>query len=194
MFALSRLVARQMGKVFVLFRHGPVHNPNDLVYGTLPGFSLEHGSDVVVRKAVSALELSLNHRPVAIVASPLLRSTQTARQLALCFGCAMHFDSRLAEVENAYQGLPRSDVLPLIRSGVSGDCESARDIADRMVSAVDDWVRRSEGVVVFVSHLLPIRLALAGFGCPAADLAPCGYHVLARAVEGRAAYRVIHSG
>jgi len=182
-----------MGRVFVLFRHGPVCNPKDLVYGTLPGFPLEKGSGVLVRKSASALESTLGRRPAGIVASPLLRSVQTAAQLAECFDCATYFDTRLAEVESVYQGSRRSEVLPLVRRGLSGDRESPEEVSARMEVAVSEWLERKDGVIVFVSHLLPIRLAVAGFGCQAADLSPCGYHVLAEAGVGTSTYRLVLS-
>jgi len=60
----------------ILFvRHGHVHNPNQIIYGRLPGFRLSDMGEQQARMAA----LALRDVPVAaIFTSPLLRAQQTA--------------------------------------------------------------------------------------------------------------------
>ncbi|MGH3824365.1 MAG: histidine phosphatase family protein, partial [Pseudonocardiaceae bacterium] len=66
-----------------LLRHGEVHNPEQILYGRLPGFQL---SDVGVRQAERVAAYLGNHDVVHVVTSPLLRAQQTAALIATAHG------------------------------------------------------------------------------------------------------------
>src|SRR3989344_5674539 len=63
-----------------LIRHGAVENPNDVVYGRMPGFPLSEVGREQIRQLAEGLR-SKGVRFEAIYSSPLQRALQTAQIL-----------------------------------------------------------------------------------------------------------------
>ena len=147
-----------------LLRHGEVHNPDQVMYGRLPGFNLSptgRGMAERIAKVISDRDI------VHLVSSPLERARQTAAPLAEALGLPVHIDDRLLEAENSFQGKPfgpgdrawaHPTAWPLLRNPFRPSWgEPYRVIAARMLAAA--WAARdaAEGrEAVCVSHQLPI--------------------------------------
>lgn len=84
-----------------LVRHGEVHNPEGILYGTLPGFSL---SDLGRAMAERVAEHLADHDVAHVVASPLERAQETAQPIAITHGLDVQTDPQLLEALNSYQG------------------------------------------------------------------------------------------
>ncbi|HUM36859.1 MAG TPA: histidine phosphatase family protein, partial [Anaerolineae bacterium] len=64
----------------LFIRHGLVHNPDNLIYGRLPGFELSELGHRQAQAAAAALRAT----PLAaLFSSPQLRARQTAAHVAL---------------------------------------------------------------------------------------------------------------
>lgn len=161
-----------MASLVHLVRHGEVENPENIIYGELPGFGLsEEGLDQAKKVA-----RHLASRPiVAVWSSPLERALSTAAEIAKPFGLSVRIDIALGEWRGMepwtglkWEELPQ-DLLQIylddpIRFEVGP--ETLQDLARRMSSAL---TRVSESVqvgeIVVVSHQDPIqaaRLTLTG--------------------------------
>lgn len=80
-------------------RHGRVHNPDQIIYGKLPGFHLSEEGIVQARKVGNyfvrdGIQLGL------IISSPLERTAETAQIVASATGAPLRFDERLTEWGN----------------------------------------------------------------------------------------------
>ncbi|MFT0762240.1 histidine phosphatase family protein [Actinomyces sp. F1_1611] len=149
-----------------LLRHGEVDNPDGVLYGRLPQFSLtplgrEMASEV-------AQYLSREERDITrVIASPLLRAQETALPTALAFHLPIEADPRLVEAGSTFQGEnvngnrwalahPRNwsrYVRPLEPSWG----EPYRLIRERMCSAISSAIDEAWGhEALLVSHQLPI--------------------------------------
>jgi broad specificity phosphatase PhoE len=144
-------------------RHGEVFNPAGVLYGRLPNFALSERG----RAMAQATADSLAGLPVQrLLASPLLRTQQSAAPIATLFGLPIETDDRVIEYDNVFEGrvtggsaLLRSPkdwrffVNPLRPSW--GEPYTA--VAARMAEAVHDAFESTEdGHAVIVSHQLPI--------------------------------------
>ena len=154
-----------------LLRHGEVHNPDGVLYGRLPGYSLsELGLQMAHRVADHLAGTAPNgdRADIAVViASPLQRAQQTAAPIAAAFGVEVRSDERLLEAENYFQGMtfgvgdgslrhPRHwpRLLNPFRPSWG---EPYREQVDRMLAAVDTARELASGhEAVVVSHQLPI--------------------------------------
>ena len=116
-----------------MIRHGHVHNPNDVIYGRLPGFRLsEKGRRQVERTADHLQDANL----AVIFASPQLRAQQTAAVIQ-----QHHPDVEIVteplidEVKSFFEGHPASEIEKRgwdLYTGVEeGDYESPSDVASR---------------------------------------------------------------
>mgnify|MGYP001108987819 FL=1 len=85
-------------KVHVM-RHGEVHNPEQILYGRLPGFYLSERGQEQARAVAEALAGS---DIVAIIASPLERAQQTAAPIAERHGLSIATDPDLIESLNIF--------------------------------------------------------------------------------------------
>jgi len=157
--------------VLIIARHGrTAHNASGRLLGRLDPPLDEVG--VVQAEAIAA-----RVGPVArIVASPLLRTRQTAEAVARVQGLEVDLDARwleldygeldgvlLGDVPAATWGLWRSDVTFAPPGG-----ESLATLGDRVRAAADDLVAhaRDEDVLV-VTHVSPIKVAMCwALGAP----------------------------
>jgi broad specificity phosphatase PhoE len=150
-----------------LLRHGEVDNPEHVLYGRLPGFSLSAAGFVMAdhaAQAVAGLDV------VAVISSPLERAIQTATPVADQFGLTIATDDRLIEAANVFEGLTfgvgdgslrrpahwRHLWNPLRPSWG----EPYSELAARMLAAVASARDAARGHhAVCVSHQLPIWTA-----------------------------------
>jgi broad specificity phosphatase PhoE len=114
-------------------------------------------------------------RVVKLLASPLLRTQESAAPVASAFGLDVHTDERLIEPYNIFEGRKLSASHILIRPHLYYHLRNPQKpswgepyeaIAARMMSAIEDaWNSVDSGDVVLVSHQLPIvmvQLTVAG--------------------------------
>ena len=158
-----------------LLRHGEVHNPDDVLYGRLPGYHLsENGRQMAetVAKAVAGRDVT------ALFCSPLERAQETAAPLAATFHLDVTIDDRLHRGREHLRGPRRRPGRRRSSAtrATTATCgtRSARPGASRtptIVSADErprsttraDAARGHEAIMV--SHQLPIwtiRLAAEG--------------------------------
>jgi broad specificity phosphatase PhoE len=118
-----------------LVRHGHVHNPDNLVYGRLPGFRLS----TVGRKqaALAAARLSSTHL-AALFCSPQLRAQETGEHLLQHHPSLSATDAPLLdEIDCYFEGQPIGAVEARgwdLYTGVGDGYETPADIAARASS------------------------------------------------------------
>jgi broad specificity phosphatase PhoE len=149
-----------------LLRHGEVHNPDNVLYGRLPGFGL---SELGERMADRAADFFASRDVVRVVASPLERARLTAEPVAKELGLDVAVDDRLIEPENDFQGraVHVRDVAtdPRLWWSLRNPFrpswgEPYARIALRMHAAVEVAREAAQGhEAVLVSHQLPIWVA-----------------------------------
>lgn len=144
-------------------RHGEVHNPDHILYGRLENFGLSDRGHAMAKRVAETLKV----RPIArVVASPLLRTRQSAEPIAAALGVPVEIDERIIESGNVFEGTKLT--LPNIAKDPGtwkhfrnpwkpSWGEPYRAIAARMMQAAEDALESvPEGEVVLVSHQLPI--------------------------------------
>ena len=158
-----------------LVRHGEAHNPEEVVYDSLPGFPLSEAGSAQAR----SVSRYLGSQPiVAVWSSPLQRALETAASIAGRSGVPVLVDEALIEwsLLSRWAGTKWED-LPSVYPGELeayldhpdrlgfGD-ETLDILANRMTSAIKRIEARFDaGDVVVVGHQDPIqaaRLALTG--------------------------------
>jgi broad specificity phosphatase PhoE len=144
----------------LLARHAEVHNPEQVLYGRLPGFPLSETGWAQAR----CLGASLASEPLAVIyTSPLLRARQTAAAIAAHHPEAMiRRTTLLQEVGSAWQGTPfvdfATDFNTFDNKREDAD-ESIDDILQRMLRFLDLARERHPGqTVVGVTHGDPITI------------------------------------
>lgn len=164
-----------MSALLHLVRHGEVTNPNDIVYGSLPGYGLSTLGVEQARK----VGRYLGPRPVvAIWSSPLERSLRTAEEIASRSGIPVRVDPGLTEWETVdhWQGHPWHGLSERFPGQLEAyldhpdQLEFATETLSELADRVAEVARRLDrehphGDVVIVSHQDPIqagRLRLRG--------------------------------
>ena len=114
-------------------RHGQVYNPQQLVYGRLPGFPLSALGERQARAAAAALR----DEPVAVAfSSPLLRAQQTAKiLLAGRPDVPLRTSERLNEVKFFFEGQPLASMASRhwdLYTGVGPEYEQPPDVVARV--------------------------------------------------------------
>lgn len=159
-----------------LVRHGEAHNPDEVVYDSLPGFPLS-GLGAAQAKSVSRY---LGSQPiVAVWSSPLQRALETAAAIAGRCGLPISVDDELIEwrLLSRWAGTPWAD-LPRAFPGELETYleqphrldfgETLEQLADRVATAIKRINESADaGDVVIVGHQDPIqaaRLVLTGRG------------------------------
>ncbi len=157
-----------------LVRHGEVDNPEGILYGRLPGYRLSARGHEMAALAAEALA----DRPIArLVASPLVRTQESAAPWAERYGLEPVLDDRVIEPWNAFEGTRMRLALRDPRNWWRlrapwrpswGEPYGA--VRDRMLAAMDEaWDAVDDGDVVVVSHQMPIwttTRAIAGRPLP----------------------------
>lgn len=155
-----------------LLRHGLVHNPDEILYGRLPGY---HLSDVGRAMADRVARHLAGADITYLAASPLERAAETAKPLAEVLRLDVVTDPRLIEPHNVFEGtafavgdgvLKRPANWGKVRDPFTPSWgEPYLSIARRMLGAVYAAVaaateRTEHGAVghqaLLVSHQLPI--------------------------------------
>jgi broad specificity phosphatase PhoE len=150
-----------------LLRHGEVHNPDQVLYGRLPGYLL---SDLGQRMAEVVAESLADRDITAVVSSPLERARQTAQPLVTALELSVDIDGRLIEASNTFEGQQfgygsANPWNPLIWWRLRNPWQPSWgepyvQIAARTLAAVADVRERARGhEAVLVSHQLPIWMA-----------------------------------
>ncbi|MFI6167272.1 histidine phosphatase family protein [Nocardia sp. NPDC051052] len=147
-----------------VLRHGEVHNPNGILYGRLPGFSLS----VTGRSQAGAVARALADHDIAVViASPLQRAQETAEPIAAQHQLIVRTDENLIEAGNTFEGLRVSVGDGALRKPrhwwklrdpfTPSWGEPYLQIAHRMLAAVNKARVEAAGrEAVLVSHQLPV--------------------------------------
>lgn len=104
-------------------RHGDVHNPNDILYGKLPGFHLsekgfnetEEGAAVLEEAIAAAATTTGISRISSVLHSPMLRTRETAEVLTATSNrsALLKEEPLLVEVYVPYNGGPKAVVAAL---------------------------------------------------------------------------------
>ena len=157
-----------------LVRHGEVHNPDHVVYASLPGYGLNETG----RLQAEAVAEYLRSAPVvAVWSSPLERAIATAEPIAAEHDLTITVDNELIEWRMAddWAGIVWEE-LPEHRPGqleaylehpldMPWAAESLTALAARMRTVLNRLATAHEGDVVVVSHQDPVqaaRLSLTG--------------------------------
>ena len=157
----------------VLVRHGrTTANASGLLLGRLDPSLDEVGVEqaAAVASALAAAATS-GERPVRLVASPLARTRQTAAAIGEALGLEVELDDRWLELDyGELDGVPLADVPAETWATwrtdpdfcpAGGECLSALGV--RVRAACDDLAEAAarDGDVVVVSHVSPIKAAVA---------------------------------
>jgi probable phosphoglycerate mutase len=151
--------------MLALVRHGETRDNRE---GRLLGRS-DPPLTALGRVQVRAVAAELaREAPVAIVSSPLRRAVQTATMIGDACGVAPTVDRRLIEIDyGAWERRSLAEV-PRDAAAVSSDPsapfpegESISDVARRVVPLCEELLARRDGLVVAVSHVTPIKAAVA---------------------------------
>lgn len=152
-----------------LVRHGEVHDPDHIVYASLPGFTLSETGEEQAR----AVARYLGRQPVvAVWSSPLERALRTAEAIATRAGLPVKIEPDLREwrLMDRWSGVGWED-LP---TEFPGEVEAFLDRPDDLPfspESLDDLARRAgdairrlaeahpHGDVVVVSHSATVRAA-----------------------------------
>jgi probable phosphomutase (TIGR03848 family) len=190
--------------VVLLVRHGTTPTTGKVLPGQAAGLHLSaEGADQAeaVAHRIGALAESGTRQPVAVYASPLERTTETARPIARHLGLRVRAERGLLECDfGEWTGsqLSRLQKLPewsWVQRWPSGfrfpGGESFLEMQARMASAIDRLVRRHQGeTIVAVSHADPIKAAVSSAAGTHLDLfqrlsvSPCSVSALAFSPTG----------
>jgi broad specificity phosphatase PhoE len=158
-----------MAALIHLVRHAEVHNPQRLVYASLPGFGL---SEAGIRQAQQVARYLGSQPVVAVWSSPLQRALETAAVIAERLRLPVRVEPSLGEwrMTEAWAGL-RWDDLPTRHPGaleayledpsrLDFASEGLEELAQRIAGVVEQaHTTHPEGDVVLVSHQDPIQAA-----------------------------------
>ena len=148
-----------------VMRHGEVHNPEQILYGRLPGYRLSERGQSQAQAVADALA----HNDIAaVIASPLQRAQETATPIAAAHGLVLGTDDQLIESANYFEGKRMSpgdgvwknpQVWWQVRNPLTPSWgEPYKEIAARMTAAVHRARDLAAGrEVVCVSHQLPVE-------------------------------------
>lgn len=150
-----------------LIRHGEVHNPGQVLYGRLPHFRLsERGHEMA---ELAAKTLKADKRPVsALIASPLLRTRESAEHVQELLGLDLITDQRVIEPYNIFEGRKLSAKHIALRPHLVYHLrnpnkptwgEPYEEVLARMLEAIRQAHESVvDGDIVIVTHQLPIVL------------------------------------
>ncbi|MCU0522166.1 MAG: histidine phosphatase family protein [Anaerolineae bacterium] len=115
-----------------LVRHGHVHNPDNLIYGRLPGYGLS----LVGRRQAEAAAVALRYAVIdALYCSPQPRAVETAEILRAChLGLGTTISPLIDEIDCYFEGHPAEEVEARgwdLYTGVEDGFEVPGDIAKR---------------------------------------------------------------
>lgn len=146
-------------------RHGEVHNPNNILYGRLPGFTLSNAGIKCVEKDA----LDFQDKKIDIIfSSPMLRARQTAKIIGNIINLKPKISYLLSEVNLIFQGMDgikyKKEIQPFLYSEqyLKKGQESIEDIWKRMKKFVILMHQIYKGKnILAVSHGDPILILKA---------------------------------
>lgn len=162
------IIPQNSGTRISLVRHASVHNPSNIFYGRLPGFSISKRGQLEAARTARALkDLTIDE----VISSPLLRCRQTASEILKYHPYLKLNQSRLiTEVYTWFQG-HSADEVDLrngdVYTGVDSKYEQPEDILLRVQKFLFRMRRTfPEKHVVAVTHgdvILFMTLWASGF-------------------------------
>lgn len=181
--------------VVLLVRHGRTPTTGKVLPGRAPGLHLSDEGRAQADRAAERIA-ELPRQPVAVYASPLERTRETAAPIARRLGLRVRTDRALIECDiGQWSGaelaqLQRAPQWQAVHRWPAGfrfpAGESFADLSTRSVDAVLRLARAHQGeTVVAVSHADPIKAALAGLAGVPLDLfqrlvvSPCSVSAVA---------------
>jgi broad specificity phosphatase PhoE len=150
--------------VIVLARHGQTEaNRDALLVGRIDPPLTVLGREQAERLA----EALAGSGALRVVASPLLRTVETATRIADALGLTVEIDERIIEMDyGEWDGTPIADVpLDAWRAWRTDPefrppgGESLRDVSRRVGAAMGEWLTVDEPIIA-VTHVSPIKAAL----------------------------------
>lgn len=141
-----------------LIRHGDVYNPDNILYGRIPGYGLsEKGQEDLKRTG----EFLKDKKIAAIYASPMLRARQSAEIVKRAINVPLTIADDLMETRTDYQGRPFSDFdeiqSEIYLKPLSETDETVEQIANRMYAFFEQVKEKHENnAVAIISHGDPI--------------------------------------
>ena len=155
-----------------LVRHGEVFNPKGVLYGRLDGFPLSDLGAQMAEDAAAALKKS-GSNVTRLVASPLLRTQQSAEPIARAFNISAGLDDRLIEPFNIFEGRKLSAGHVVVRPHLYFHLrnpyrpswgEPYAEVLRRMTEVFEEEADATpNGDLVLVTHQLPIWMTHLGF-------------------------------
>jgi probable phosphomutase (TIGR03848 family) len=190
--------------VVLLVRHGKTPTTGKVLPGRAPGLHLSdegRAQAEAVGARMAAMVATGRRAPVAVYASPLERTMETARPIARQLGLRVRSDRGLLECEfGAWTGarltsLAKKPEWRQVQQWPSGfrfpGGESFLEMQERMSSALARLIERHPGeTVVAVSHADPIKAAVASAAGTPLDLfqrlvvSPCSVSALSFTAGG----------
>lgn len=154
-----------MKTVIYFIRHGQVDNPDNVLYGRLPGFHLSpNGCRQAQETAIQLRKLHIDY----LYTSPLLRARQTAKIIGKEINKKPMISHLLKEVRLIFEGMNVSvykrDIQPYLYENkyLKRGQESIEEIWDRMMIFVKMVYRKhGNAQIVAVSHGDPILILKA---------------------------------
>lgn len=155
-------------------RHGLVHNPDNILYGKLPGFRLSE----IGREQARAAGLSLSDTPLAaLYTSPMERAQETAQIIVAQreTPLAIQVDERITEVHTPHDGEPREELEKTwydIYTGNEPPHEQPIDLRNRLTDFIQEMRRKySNQRIAAVTHGdIVVTLFLYAKGQSGADI------------------------
>lgn len=161
-----------------LTRHGYVDNPDNIIYGRLPGFNLNEEGKAQMERLAQALKedgVVLSK----IYTSPLERTVQSAKIIGEQLGVEVEEDEALLEVEaGPLEGKAWWQHIPLyLKHGINVyseryvqmGMESIDSITERMRRSLEAKLAKIEGDFMLVSHADPINILIWSYVYPEKD-------------------------
>ena len=137
-----------------LMRHGQVHNPDDILYGRLPGYFLS--ADGIEQAQAAGAWLADKHI-AAIYSSPMERALQTAGIVSQHIGGLTPVnDERIIEVRTPFEGEPIAKLAAKgwdLYTGNEPPNETPATVLDRVLEFFDAVIETHQGEsVLAVAH------------------------------------------
>lgn len=156
--------------MIVLVRHGRTDaNRRGVLLGRADPLLDETGRAQADALGVFLAETLGARTPVAVVASPLRRTVETATAIAAPFGLPVETDVRLIEIDyGEWDELPFAEVAPEVWEQWRDDPhfrapggESLAEVQTRVGACAEALLERAaDGTVIAVSHVSPIKAAV----------------------------------
>ncbi len=154
-----------MKTIIYFIRHGEVHNPNNILYGRLPGYPLS----IEGKKHIKIQAGYFKDKKIDIIfSSPLLRARQTAKIIGGVVNIKPKISYLLSEVRLIFQGMDgrkyKSEIQPFLYTDkyVKEGQESISEIWQRMEKFIKLMHKMYKGKnILAVSHGDPILILKA---------------------------------